>query len=217
MIFAISGYLSPNCMKDSCQTLCQGQISQGQEDGREHIAHPEADLGQVQHIQADAQNDAATHGAHLGDDGVGQQGRDPRGEERDRTLIHQHGNGGKSERTNTHKFNWQLDNILRWKKDFGYNHFELTLLQNLEQNQSWSTTATNKQYTPSDVLSYHALKAGSDPTVDSDDTYDTGDALMARLFYEYKNKFEDMTVPAYLDGKDGVQDKFFSPAARMPI
>ena len=33
--------------------------------------------------------------------------------------------------------------------------------------------------------------------------------------YEYKNKFEDMTVPAYLDGKDGVQDKFFSPAARM--
>ena len=99
------------------------------------------------------------------------------------------GNGGKSERTNTHKFNWQLDNILRWKKDFGYNHFELTLLQNLEQNQSWSTTATNKQYTPSDVLSYHALKAGSDPTVDSDDTYDTGDALMARLFYEYKNKY----------------------------
>ena len=99
------------------------------------------------------------------------------------------GNGGESTRTNTHRFNWQFDNILRWKQEFGSHRFELTLLYNAEKNQSWSTTATNKQYTPSDVLSYHAIKAGADPTVDGEDTYDTGDALMARLFYSYKNKY----------------------------
>ncbi len=33
--------------------------------------------------------------------------------------------------------------------------------------------------------------------------------------YEHMTKFEDMDVPAYWDGKDSVQDAFFSPAARM--
>ena len=33
--------------------------------------------------------------------------------------------------------------------------------------------------------------------------------------YEYINKFENMTVPPYYDGKDEVQNTFFSPAARL--
>lgn len=99
------------------------------------------------------------------------------------------GIGGSSVRTVEHTFNWQIDNILRWNKSFGDNRFELTLLQNAEQNKFWSTTAENQQYSPSDILSYHRLQSGKEPTVSSNDTYSTGDALMARLFYSYKNKY----------------------------
>ena len=33
--------------------------------------------------------------------------------------------------------------------------------------------------------------------------------------YEHMTKFEDMDVPSFLDGRDNVEDTFFSPAARM--
>ncbi len=99
------------------------------------------------------------------------------------------GNGGETERTHQKTYNWQIDNILRWDKEFGDHHIQATLLQNAEKGQYWSTTAKNKQYSPSDVLSYHRLQSGADPSVESNDTYRTGDALMARLFYSYKNRY----------------------------
>lgn len=94
-----------------------------------------------------------------------------------------------SERTTGKTYNWQLDNVLRWKQNFGDHRIEVTLAQNAEKNQSWSTTAKNKLYSPSDVLRYHYLDAGTSPSVASSDTYDTGDALMARLFYSYRNRY----------------------------
>ena len=99
------------------------------------------------------------------------------------------GKGGESERTNEHTFNWMVDNIIHWNKSFGAHRFELTLLQSAEQNQFWSSKATNKQYSPSDVLGYHRLQSGTEPTVSSEDRYSTGDALMARLFYSLKDRY----------------------------
>lgn len=104
-----------------------------------------------------------------------------------------------SERTNERWYNWQIDNILRWKQTFGDHRIELTLGQNAEQNQYWKTLATNKNYSPSDVLGYHYLNAGLDPKAESEDWFETGDALFARLFYSLKNRYM-LTLSVRRDG-----------------
>lgn len=98
--------------------------------------------------------------------------------------------GGKSERRNEKTYSWQVDNILRWKKEFNRIHnIELTFLQNAEKNQYWETKAMTSNFSPSDILGYHRLQAGTVPLNESKDTYRTGDALMARAFYSYDNKY----------------------------
>lgn len=98
--------------------------------------------------------------------------------------------GGESTRKTSKQFNWQVDNIIRWKKLLANKHnIEVTLLANAEKAQFWSTRAESKGYTPNDVLGYHQLQSGSVPKVFSEDTYQTGDALMARLFYSFQNKY----------------------------
>lgn len=97
--------------------------------------------------------------------------------------------GGSSERTHEKTYNWQVDNVLRWKKDFDIHHFEVTLLQNAEKGQFWRTKTTTSGYSPSDVLGYHRVQAGTVPKIESDDRYRTGDALMARLFYSLYDRY----------------------------
>lgn len=98
--------------------------------------------------------------------------------------------GGASHRITTKNYKWQIDNILRWKREFNKLHnVELTLLANAEKGQYWQTTAENSGYSPSDILGYHALQSGTIPLVSSNDTYRTGDALMARAFYSYKSRY----------------------------
>ena len=100
------------------------------------------------------------------------------------------GRGGNSERKLEKTFNWQVDNIVRWKKEFGKDHrVEATFLANAEKGQWWQTIAKNEKYTPSDILGFHNIGAGSVPSVSSNDTYRTADALMGRVFYSYKDKY----------------------------
>lgn len=121
-------------------------------------------------------------------------------------FYHQYGEsemetqGGTSHRTHDIRYHWTVDNVLRWKKEFGKVHnVELTLLANAEKKQTWSTTAETYAYNPSDVLGYHNLNAGLNPTVSSSDTYWTGDALMARAFYSFQNKYM-LTASVRRDG-----------------
>lgn len=108
--------------------------------------------------------------------------------------------GGTSYRTHDIRYHWTVDNILRWKKEIDKIHnIDITLLANAEQRKTWSTTANTYDYSPSDVLGYHYLDAGLNPTVSSSDTYWTGDALMGRLFYSYKNKYM-LTTSVRRDG-----------------
>lgn len=110
------------------------------------------------------------------------------------------GEGGKSERRTEKTFNWQVDNIVRWKMEFeGGHRFEATFLQNAEKGQYWKTVAKASQFTPSDILGYHNIAAGTVPVVSSDDTYKTGDALMGRLFYSFKDKYM-LTASVRRDG-----------------
>lgn len=118
-------------------------------------------------------------------------------------------NKGTSHRQLDFKDHWTVDNIFRWKKEFNKAHnIELTFLVNAEKRRTWSTTAANYGYEPSDVLGYHKISAGIKPTVDSNDTYWTGDALMGRLFYSYKNKYM-LTASVRRDGYSafGVDNK----------
>ena len=110
--------------------------------------------------------------------------------------------GGSAERTHQTTFNWQIDNVLRWKREFGYHNVEFTGLYNAEKNQYWSTTSTTSQFSPNDVLGYHRMQAGTVPLASSDDQYETGDALMGRLFYSYRNKYM-VTASVRRDGYSG--------------
>lgn len=122
--------------------------------------------------------------------------------------------GGESMRKTTKQFNWQVDNIIRWKKEFANAHnVEVTLLANAEKAQYWSTIAQSNGYTPNDALGYHQLQSGSVQKVASEDTYQTGDALMGRLFYSYKNKYM-ITTSVRRDGYSAFGKK--NPRAIFP-
>lgn len=107
--------------------------------------------------------------------------------------------GGSTERTNEKTYNWQIDNVLRWKKRFDDHNIEVTLLQNAEKGQFWRTKATTTNYYGADILSWHRIQAGTNPFNESEDTYRTGDALMGRLYYSFKDKYM-LTASVRRDG-----------------
>ncbi|MEJ7768758.1 MAG: SusC/RagA family TonB-linked outer membrane protein [Chitinophagaceae bacterium] len=97
--------------------------------------------------------------------------------------------GGLAERTTQTSYNWQVDNLLKWNRSFGEHSFDVTLLANAEKFQSWRQQMNNEGFTPNDRLSYHNIGAGIKPIISSDDQYSTGDALMARLNYSFKQRY----------------------------
>ncbi len=97
--------------------------------------------------------------------------------------------GGVATRTDSTSYNWQIDNLLKWNRTFGQHQFDVTLLANAEKFQSWRNQMDNEGFTPSDKLSYHNIGAGIKPIISSDDQYSTGDALMARLNYSFKDRY----------------------------
>lgn len=96
---------------------------------------------------------------------------------------------GFGSRDNIKRCDWMLDNLLKWNKKIGIHDFDLTLLYSTEKNQMWSTSSSNRNFMPNDLLSYHGLGLGSLPAVSSNDTYSTGDAAMARLNYILLEKY----------------------------
>jgi hypothetical protein len=93
-----------------------------------------------------------------------------------------------------------LDNILRWNQTFGKHSFEATFLVNAEKFQSWNTTIQAENFLPNDNLGYSGIQfATQAPVVNSDDQYETGDALMARINYNYNQRFF-LTATARRDG-----------------
>ena len=106
---------------------------------------------------------------------------------------------GVATRTDQTTFNWQLDNLLKWNKTFGKHQFDVTFLYNAEKFQSWRNQMDNEGFDPNDKLSYHNIGSGIKPVISSDDQYSTGDALMARLNYTFKDRYL-LTASARRDG-----------------
>lgn len=84
---------------------------------------------------------------------------------------------------------WMVDNLLTWSKEFGDHKFDVTLLANVEENQSWSSRQDNRDFSPNQELGYHGLQFGSTPAILNNDVRSTGDALMARLNYSFAGKY----------------------------
>lgn len=100
--------------------------------------------------------------------------------------------GGMAERNHSSLMAWEMNHIVRWNKTLKNIHrFEVTLLANAEQRKYWWDKMSTENFSPSDVLGYHKMNAGSSTSnvLDSNDEYSTGSALMGRLFYSYRNKY----------------------------
>ena len=98
--------------------------------------------------------------------------------------------GGIATRTQDQEYRWQLDNLITWNRTFNKIHqITLTLLANAEKDQTWANTMTNNGFSPTDALGYHNIGIGNNPVISSGDTYSTGDALMARVFYSLKDRY----------------------------
>jgi len=92
-------------------------------------------------------------------------------------------------RTEYSAMSWMVDNLLTWSKEFGDHKVDVTLLANVEENQSWSTTQSSRNFSPNQELGYHGLQFGGTPALDNNDSRSTGDALMARLNYSFGGKY----------------------------
>lgn len=107
--------------------------------------------------------------------------------------------GGIGERINRSLYEWQIDNIVSWKKSFGMHDFYATFLYNAEKKQTWKDAAGNQGFLISEALGFHQLGAGSSPTIDNEDTYSTGTALMGRLNYTLLERYL-LTLSVRRDG-----------------
>jgi len=97
---------------------------------------------------------------------------------------------GVVDRRNQTVYSWQWDNILRWNKKFGKHSIEATFLVNAEKFQSWNTTVQAENFAPNDNLGYNGIRfATLPPVINSDDQYETGDALMGRVTYNYNQRY----------------------------
>ena len=96
---------------------------------------------------------------------------------------------GVATRTTKTTYNWQVDNLLKWERAFGQHQFDVTVLYNVEKYQSWREQMDNEGFDPSDVLSWHNIGAGIKPIVSSEDEISTGNALMGRLNYTFKDRY----------------------------
>lgn len=97
--------------------------------------------------------------------------------------------GGAARRQSNETYEWQVDNILSWNREFGDHRFDVTGLVNAERNQNWYTNAFSRDFSPNAVLGYHELAYGLQPSVGSGDEANTRTALMGRVNYAYDNRY----------------------------
>ena len=90
------------------------------------------------------------------------------------------------------RFDWSLNNTITWDYTFAAKHHTiLTLVQEAEERQSWLDRIEARNILPSDALGFHNTKNGSkeNSTYNSSDSHQTADALLARLFYSFDNRY----------------------------
>ena len=98
--------------------------------------------------------------------------------------------GGAASRNNRLTREWQIDNIINWSRTFGEVHnVGVTLLANAEKSRFHFNDMSNRYFSPNDVLGYHDLSTGTLPELGTNDSYETADALMARINYGFDDRY----------------------------
>ena len=97
--------------------------------------------------------------------------------------------GGYGTRQQSKTYEWMVDQLLKWNKQYGMHNFDFTFLYNIEKYQSWSSDQSGETFETSQLLSYHALQFATKYMLSNTDNYHTGDALMARLNYTLNSKY----------------------------
>jgi TonB-dependent starch-binding outer membrane protein SusC len=111
-------------------------------------------------------------------------------EYRPKTTRSGNNSNGFAERQERRYSEWQIDNILRWNQTISdHSRIDLTLLYNAEQYRSFESTIESSDFVISEALGYNAMHLGNIPVVSSNDQYETGAAMMARLNYALFDKY----------------------------
>ncbi|GAB1450784.1 TonB-dependent receptor [Draconibacterium sp.] len=98
--------------------------------------------------------------------------------------------GGEARRDNTTINEWQMNNMLKWNKEYGDHSFDFTFVQTAEKYQYWWDRNQRRKFLPNDILGYHRMQAASeDVDLSSNDEVSTGNSLLGRLNYVYKGKY----------------------------
>lgn len=89
-------------------------------------------------------------------------------------------------------FDWSLNNTINWDYTFAQkHHVNLTLVQEAEERQSWMDQIKARNLKPTDALGFHETKVGdmTKSSIDTEDTHETADGMLARLFYSYDDRY----------------------------
>ncbi|MBE8721475.1 SusC/RagA family protein [Sphingobacterium sp. Ka21] len=95
-------------------------------------------------------------------------------------------------RESAKRFDWSLNNTITWEHTFAEKHrFNVTLVQEAEQLRYWQERIEARNILPSDALGFHGIGYGDKEysNFSSNDVNETADALMARLFYNYDDRY----------------------------
>jgi len=90
------------------------------------------------------------------------------------------------------RFDWSLNNTINWDYTFmDKHHVNLTLVQEAEERRYWQDRIEARNIQPSDALGFHNTQNGTkeDSNFSTTDTHQTADALLARLFYSYDDRY----------------------------
>lgn len=106
-------------------------------------------------------------------------------------------NGSASKRYRR-RYDWTLDNIINYRRDFDKHSVDLTLLYSREYREFDETNASSTDFV-SQELGFYDIDLGNVPTASSNFTDQNAIAQMARINYAYDSKYA-LTFTARRDG-----------------
>jgi len=90
------------------------------------------------------------------------------------------------------RFDWSLNNTIQWDQVFAQKHrLNLTLVQEAEERRVWQDRIEARNILPTDALGFHNTQNGDKTrsSFSSNDAHQTADALLARLFYSFDDRY----------------------------
>jgi TonB-linked SusC/RagA family outer membrane protein len=95
---------------------------------------------------------------------------------------------GSGRKTESRNRDWILENLLRYDRDLGKHHLDLTLLYSANKSDYTATTASSSDYI-TDALIYNSLQLGQVRNVSTGASDASGISSMGRINYRYDEKY----------------------------